>query len=148
LQRSAIQKTELNNIADIIAFNVNEASKKTDEFQTKITFVEGSKEFVQIPGLYKGNKYEVRIQPDQVVLSQDGDTVASTFVSVIHCYNWSILKPYDYYTNDTIIWQKDQVNNERVFESGHDFIIYQKKMNINGSAAFKTFIWPEKEEST
>ena len=141
LQRASIEKNELNSIADIIAFHVNLVSKKTDEFITNVTFDEGSSEVVKIPAMYKNNPYNLKIHPDQVVLSQSDETVTSTFISIIHCWNPKLLGQYSYYTNETIIQGIDMTHHELNFESGHDFVIHQKKLNINGSAAFRTFVY-------
>ncbi|MEM3341569.1 MAG: hypothetical protein QW728_02650 [Thermoplasmata archaeon] len=141
LQRNTIERTELNNIADIIAFNVNLVSKKTDEFITNVTFAEGSPQVVQLPGMYKNEPYNLKIQPDQVVISQGSEQVASSFTAIIHCWNPKLLGQYSYYTNETIIWGIDQTHNELSFKSGNDFLIHQKKLNINGSVVFRTFIY-------
>lgn len=148
LQQNAIEKAELGNMAKIIAFNVNEVSKKTDDLRTNVTFDEGRENVtVKLPGLIRNEKYTLTMRPDNVFIQQGDYGVSADFIAIVHPWNPVKLGQYSYYTNETIIASLDQANNQLKFDSGHDFYIHQKKLNINGSAAFKTFIYLVDEDA-
>jgi hypothetical protein len=134
IQREQVKDIKLRNIADEISGIINDINSLSGETKINVTSEEG-RGGIYIEPFIDGKGYEILITQYRVVTTQGNRRYSSNFIEPVHLwvpvwntYNW------------TQIDEIDSSNNTLELNSGDEFIIERKLIDLKGERVYMTFV--------
>jgi len=135
IQRNQAIELELKNIADKISGTIKNLNDLQGETKVIVAFDEGDGD-VYVKPYIDGKRYEIMITSNKVFITQDDRHYISDFTGLIHLW-----VPLSNTYNQTQIQYLDDENRKLEFESGQDFEIERKFVEIGGEDKYMTFVY-------
>lgn len=136
--------TELQNVSDEVASNINELTGIEAETNVTITFNDYG-QGVRLPTIINNDNYTLNITQDLIFANWKGATVSSRLT---HPRNEIITYPIVHLWEPTKgnyslseINHLDDFNQFSIIDSGNDFIIERKQIEINAFYQYHTFVY-------
>lgn len=134
-QREQVKDLRLRNIADEISGIINDINSLSGETKINVTFDE-SREGTHIEPLVEDKRYEILITQYRVSITQDNRRYSSNFIEPVHLW-----VPGSNSYNQSIIQEIDNEYKTLRLESGDDFVIERKLLDLRGEQIYMTFVY-------
>jgi hypothetical protein len=129
------QEQSLNDVSDLISQEINDVTSKDASFKVRFTFSQDSEGY-ELPPTVNGDSYDIRIEPYQVVVDQDGKRAISPILNGVHLF----YPPLTDTLSLSDVYRADLLVDNFTLRSGEDFYL-ENKMYMMPGEAHLTFVY-------